>query len=182
MELRSEVISVLAIITFMILLIFALYMLNDFYICSSDPSARECKAFRQADKITKAKNGSNKDYFIALLGELCNDGIWPLPYIGAAILTPLSMFLIGVPITVRNFATMFLISFIVVYFMFTFFGHHYAKIIAKRTSEFIRSDCSECIQNKQNTTEGVCLTESDIKDETHFNPEFSFNPETHIGM
>ena len=131
-----ELIAILAIITFIILLICALFMLNNFYICDS----HSCKAFKQAGKVSSVKG--TKEYVIALLGELCNDGIWPFPYIGASILTPLSLWFVGIPLTVKNFAIVFFVSFVVIYFMFTFFGHHYGKVIAKYTAEYIRSNCT----------------------------------------
>lgn len=109
-------------------------MLINFYVCDS----QNCKAFNCASQ--KGATGS-KEYTLALLGELYNDGIWPLPYIGAAILTPLSLWFIGVPITVLTFAKVFLVSFIVIYFLFSFFGHHYIKFISLYVSNYIQSNC-----------------------------------------
>jgi hypothetical protein len=129
-----QIIEILAIITFIVLLGASIFMLLNFYVCDS----QNCKAFKIAGN--KAPEDT-KEYVIALLGELGNDGIWPLPYIGAAILTPLSLWFIGIPITVVNFAILFFVSFVIMYFMFSFYNHHYIKFIARYTAEFIQSDC-----------------------------------------
>ena len=131
-----------AIIAFIILLGAACFMLVNFYICDSF----SCKAFDEAGN--KAEKGT-KAYAIALLTELYNDGIWPIPYIGAAILTPISLWFIGIPITVRNFAIMFFVSFVTIYFMITFFGHHYIRIISNYSIEYIRQNCPN------NTSPGI---------------------------
>lgn len=129
-------VEILAIIAFVVLLAAACYMLISFYVCDS----HNCKAFDEA--ANKAPVGT-KSYIIALMGELYNDGIWPIPYIGASILTPLSLWFIGIPITVRNFAIMFFVSFVTIYFMLTFFGHHYIRIISNYTIEYIRESCPD---------------------------------------
>lgn len=129
-----ELIDILAIITFVILLVFAIAMLINFYVCDS----QKCKAFDQARK--QAIPGT-KEYNIILLEEMYNDGIWPIPYIGAAILTPLSLWFLGLPINVRNFAILFFVSFVVIYFMFTFFGHHYVRPITKDVVKYIENVC-----------------------------------------
>lgn len=129
-------IEIFAIIAFVILLIASVYMLVSFYVCDS----QQCKAFKQAEDT--APRGS-KEYAITLLGELYNDGIWPFPYIGAAILTPLSLWFIGVPITVKNFAIVFLVSFITIYFLFSFFGHHYVRFVSSYVANYIQTNCPD---------------------------------------
>ena len=117
-------------------------MLIDFYVCDS----HNCKAFDQAAK--KGERGT-EEYVLALLGEFGNDGIWPLPYIGAAILTPISLWFIGDKITVKNYAIVFFVSFFVFYALLAFFMHHYAKFISKYVQEYI--------QNDDNTTNSTIL-------------------------
>lgn len=143
----------LAILAFIVLLFSAIFMVLQFYVCDSE----NCKAFTDADEV--APRGS-KDYTIALLNNLYNDGIWALPYIGAVIITILTLWLIGVPITVKTFAIVFLISFIVIYFLFSFFGHHYIKFIATYVAEYIDNECpgvntnvNTIEDNKQNNNE-----------------------------
>jgi hypothetical protein len=133
-EYKMELIDVVAIITFVILLICAIAMLINFYVCDS----HKCKAFDQASKVGLP---GTKEFTIALLEEMYNDGIWPIPYIGASILTPLSLWFLGVDITVRNFAIIFFVSFVVIYFMLAFFGHHYIRPITKTVTKYIENVC-----------------------------------------
>jgi hypothetical protein len=150
-------IEILAIFSFFVLLASAIYLLLNIYVCDS----HKCKAFNYAE--TKGPPDT-KRYIIALLGELCNDGIWPLPYIGAAILTPLSLWFIGMPMTVKNFAFLFFISFVVIYMMFSFFIHHYINIISRYTSENIR----ENYPTSQNLT--ISQQETNLREGTIHKP------------
>lgn len=166
MELWPEA---LAIVSFLVLLAASVFMILQFYVCDN----HNCKAFQEADEV--APRGT-KDYVIALLNELYNDGIWPLPYIGAAIVAPLSLWLLGVPITVRNFAIVFLVSFIVIYFLFSFFGHHYVKFISNYVSNYIEDNCPTLT-----TTDNIEVQEDQresIENLTHDNvtisPQFEF--------
>lgn len=127
-------IDIAAIVVFFILLAGAVFMLIGFYVCDS----RKCKAFEQSKETALP---GTKPYLIALLSEMYNDGIWPFPYIGAAIATPLCIWFLGVPLTVRTFAIMFFVTFVVIYFMFTFFGHHYIRPISAYVSEYIQDVC-----------------------------------------
>ena len=120
-----------AFVCFCILLIASVYMLIDFYICDNN----QCKAFHVASR--DSEEGS-QDYILSLLRDLGFDGVWPLPYIGAAILTPLGLWLMRIPITTRNFGLFFFISFVVIYFLFSFYNHHYLKFIARYISENIQ--------------------------------------------
>jgi hypothetical protein len=166
-------IEIIAIIAFVILLMSSIFMLTQFYICDHE----NCKAFNQAEK--KAPKGT-KEYVIVLLNELYNDGIWPIPYIGASILTPLSLWFIGVPINVRNFAILFFVSFVVIYFMFTFFGHHYIKFISAYTSDYIRESCpnSEELNPPQSD---IILNHNDGKEDKDI-PGKSFFPSFTDGL
>jgi hypothetical protein len=149
-------IEIIAIIAFIVLLGAAIFMLVNFYVCDS----HNCKAFNEAaDKAPV----DTKAYMIALMGELYNDGIWPIPYIGASILTPLSLWFIGIPITVRNFAIMFFVSFVTIYFMLTFFGHHYIRIISNYTIEYIRDSCPDNL-NMDTTINTPVYNEDDEND------------------
>lgn len=122
-----------AVVAFFVLLASALFMLWSFYICDND----SCKVFTDAGN--DAPPGS-KDYVLSLLNNTFRDGIWPLPYIGATILTPLSLWFLRVPITVLNFAIVFFISFATTYFVFAFFGHHYIRPITDYTANWIEEN------------------------------------------
>jgi len=125
-----NIISMLAILTFITLLIAAILMIYNFYICDS----YACKGFDQADK--KYPRGTKK-HTITVLEEFCNDGMWPLPFVGAAILTPISLWFIGATISVKNFAILFFVSFATIYFLFSFFIHHYVKPLSKYVIKYL---------------------------------------------
>lgn len=137
----------LAILAILVLLAASVYMLLNMYVCDNF----NCKAFTDADEV--APRGS-KEYTIALLNNLYNDGIWALPYIGAVVAAVLILWFIGVPVTVKTFAIVFLVSFIVMYFLFSFFGHHYIKFIANYVADYIEEDCP-------GVTDAVCAKEAD---------------------
>jgi len=86
------------------------------------------------------------------MGEFFNDGMWPLPYIGAAILTPLSLWFIGSPITILNFAILFFVSFATFYFILAFFGHHYVNFVVDYTTDYIRGTLNQPITTKPQVT------------------------------
>lgn len=115
--------QIIAIIGFTVLLVLSLYMLCSFYVCDS----HNCRAFNIAN--SSGNEPGSTGYISVLLNETFNDGIWPIPYIGAACATPLIIWLLGIPMTVRTFGLTFLIIFLVIYFMFSFFGHHYVRPI-----------------------------------------------------
>lgn len=130
----TYLVQIIAILAFFVLLGAAVYMIIMFYICDN----HNCKAFNDAADVAPEET---KEYTIALLDGLYSDGIWPLPYLGAAVLTGLSLWLIGQPITVRNFAIVFIISFIVIYFLFAYLGHHYINFISTYASNYIQNNC-----------------------------------------
>lgn len=129
-----EIIDIVAIIIFAILLLLSIFTLFQLYLCDD----QNCKAFNQAKK--KGQPGT-KEYTIALLEELCGNTMWQLPYIGATLLTFLSLWFIECPITVRNFTILFLISFVVIYIVFCFFINHHIQFIVSYVNNYIRNDC-----------------------------------------
>lgn len=150
--------EIIIIITFFFLLGAAILMLIGFYICDS----QTCKAFLTAnDKATP----ESKQYILALLAEMYNDGIWPIPYIGATIATGLSLFFLGFPVNVVTFAIMFFVIFVTIYFMFTFFGHHYVKPITRYVSDYVDDNCPNPTTSISNDN-----LNSQIKFDNYFEP------------
>jgi hypothetical protein len=148
-----------AVIAFLILLAASIFMLINFYVCDS----QNCKAFNEAAKV--APKGT-KAYTIALLQEFFNDGIWPLPFIGGAIAAPLILWFVRIPITILNFITVFLVTFIVIYFMFAFFGHHYINFIAAYVISFIEANCPSAVTaGDLPATDPQVTTQTDLKEE-----------------
>ncbi len=125
---------------FFLMLIIAILLLVNFYICDSS----QCKGF---DDAAKAGEPGSKNHILALLDSLFADGLWPIPYIASAILTPIALYFADIPITVKNFAIIFLISFIVNYFMLLFISHHYVKFIKSNVNNYIVDNCQNNINN-----------------------------------
>lgn len=146
----TPVINVLAVICFFILLVASVWMLVSFYVCDS----HNCKAFNDAG--SQAEPGT-KEYVQEVLYQEFNDGIWPIPYIGAAILTPLSLWFLQIPITILTFAILFFVSFVTIYFMLGFFGHHYINPITKYVSDWIEDSC-----NVTSSVNNVCSTNNNF--------------------
>lgn len=131
-----------ATLAFFVLLGAAIYMLIAFYVCDS----HNCTAFRTAGET--APDDTNL-YVTTLLYEMYNDGIWPIPYIGGAIATALALWFLNIKFTTYNFGIMFFTVFVVLYFMFSFFGHHYINPISDYVQDYINTSCGDpvCINN-----------------------------------
>lgn len=134
-----------ATLAFFVLLGAAIYMLVAFYICDS----QNCTAFRTAGE--KAEQGTSL-YATTLLYEMYNDGIWPIPYIGGAIATTLGLWFLNVKVNPLNFGILFFTIFVVLYFMFSFFGHHYINPISDYVQEYITDTCGPqvCLVPEEN--------------------------------
>jgi hypothetical protein len=120
------------------LLIFAIIMLYNFYICDS----YNCKAFTDAQQ--KYQIGT-KNYYIDLLNNVYGDGFWCFPYIGASILSFLSFWFLNIPNTLYNFGLLFFVSFCVIYFTYAYLGHHHIKIINDYIASYIYNNCTDNI-------------------------------------
>lgn len=150
--------EILLIIAFLALLGASIYMIYTFYICDD----QTCKPFDVA--ASKAPLGS-REYVKSLLFELYNDGIWPMPYIGSAILTPLCLWLLGLPLNIKTFAILFFVSFVVIYFIFSFFGHHYIRPISTYVMSYVERSCDELpgvtISSNNVLSEFVCANDTE---------------------
>ena len=128
-----DLFDVIALILYFILLLASIFMIIQFYSCDD----HTCKAYKVAAK--EGPEGS-QEFTLALLFELYNDGVWPLAFVGSAILTGLFFYFAQVPFTVRSYMIFFLVGFIVVYFLFAFMAHHYVKPIALSVGNFLDSN------------------------------------------
>jgi hypothetical protein len=116
-------VEVLTVLAFLCLLGVALYLVSEFYICDGE----RCVLFRRQLDIEGVLTGALRD------------GLWPVPYIGAAILTTLTLWIKGEKFTPRSFAISFLIAFIVMYLGLSFLGHHYLQPILDHIRDYIQS-------------------------------------------
>ncbi len=148
-------IELLAIITFIALLILSVIIIINVYTCDNF----NCKAFNEAAAVAEP---GTPEYATTILWETFNDGIWPIPYIGAAILTPLSLWFLGMPITVLNFAILFFVSFVTIYFMFSFFGHHYLRPLTKYVADYIEDNCLADDNIGEEADNNVCINPDSI--------------------
>lgn len=126
--------EILAFLAFWALLGAAIFMMLAFYVCDG----QSCKPYVTAETVAPP---GTQEYVLTVLNEFATDGVWPIPYIGAAILTPLCLWFLKIPITILNFGVLFFVSFVIIYFMFSFYNHHYVKMISQYTSNYIRSNC-----------------------------------------
>lgn len=128
----TNVIQAIFIVAFVLLLGMALALLFLNLICDN----HTCKIYTDAKE---AGPPGSKEYTESLLNDLFSDGIWPYPYIAATILTAISLWFLRIPITVLNFWVIFLISFITIYFIFVFFGHHYLRPITLSLTQYVEN-------------------------------------------
>lgn len=161
------VISALLIIVFFILLFLAIVFISEFYICDN----YNCKVFICSEN--KAPRGT-KEYVISLLNEFYTDGVWPLPYVGAAIITPLALWFLDICITVKNFAIIFIISFLVIYFIIAFFLHHGFKFVVEYATGYIAKNCP-------NTNDlGICMKDMVENDNLEKNIPVTFSTPVNV--
>lgn len=126
--------EIIVFLAFWALLGAAIFMMISFYVCDN----QTCKPFVTAEQ---AGPTGSKEYTLSVLNEFGRDGIWPPAYIGAAILTPLCLWFLRIPITILTFGVLFFISFVIIYFMFSFYNHHYLRFINENTTNFIQNNC-----------------------------------------
>ena len=126
------------IIAYFVLLIFSIIMLYNLYICDS----YNCKAFTDAQN--KYPVGT-KNYYIDLLNNVYGDGFWCFPYIGASILSFLTFWFLNIPNTLYNFGILFFVSFCVIYFTYSYLGHHHIKVINDYIVDYISDNCTDNI-------------------------------------
>lgn len=121
------------VLIYLVLVLASIYMLVTFYVCDS----HKCKVFRMAER--KGATGS-KENLLSVLDDVGEDGVWPVPFLAASILTFLTLWFLGCEITVRNFALLFFVSFAVFYFIINFFIHHYIKPVTEYAADYIKNN------------------------------------------
>ena len=132
---------ILIIIIIIILIVVSVDLIRLGYICDF----HKCRAFQKADK--KGVTGS-APYITELTNNICNEGLWPWALLGSIIIGPVSLWLMRRPINIIDFGIIFLVSFIVIYFTLSFFGHHYVKPIISEVNKHINDNCI-CIANEE---------------------------------
>ena len=123
-------------ISYICLLLFSFVMLFKFYTCDN----HTCKAFIDAENSATV---GTKKYYIELLNNIFNDGVWCFPFVGASISTLLCFWFLNIPITLNNFGLLFFVTFCVVYFSFAYFGYHYVKVITEFIGLYMKDNCTD---------------------------------------
>ena len=129
-----SVINIALIFAYIVLLIFSLCLLFNNYICDN----KVCGPFIKS--LTKS---TPKDQNISLLESLCSDGMWPFAFIASSILSGLFFATLPVMLTSKTFTISFLLGFLVIYSIMSFFIHHYVYPIKNHIIDYIRDDNQE---------------------------------------
>ena len=122
--------SVGLIIVYVLLLILAIYLLLNGFICDD----HTCRPMMDA----KAKTKTSKKEQLYLLSDLCQEGLWPFAYIASSILAGLIFSILPMHLDIKTYTVVFLVTFIVFYCIIGFFIHHYVVPIKKYIMEYIQ--------------------------------------------
>lgn len=123
--------SVGLIIVYVLLLIFAIHLLINGYICDDHTCSPMIKAKKQSTR---------KKEQLHLLTDIGQDGIWPFAYIASSILCALFFSILPMLLTIQTFIVVFLVTFIVFFCIIGFFIHHYIVPIKKYIMTYIEND------------------------------------------
>ena len=115
-------------LVYLILLVMAIILITNIYVCDD----YTCTVFNPICK-------DNKKQLLHLLDKLCEDGVWPFPYITASILTCLIVSILPIYFSIRSFIIVFLVSFIVFYCILAFMIHHYVIPIKQYIIDYINT-------------------------------------------
>lgn len=126
--------DIFIIIVFIILLAFALYLYIQYFLCDN----YTCKAYTMA--ADKTQNEQERMSF--LVNNLGGHSIWPLAYIASSIITFFVFWLLNEKPEVKKCLIIFLISFITIYFLISFFFHHYLKPMTFYVDQEIKKHCN----------------------------------------
>lgn len=130
----GDPISILVVVIVIFLLIFAIVLILKVHVCDFG-----CKALDEAKN--KAGNDESIDYYIYVLNEIGKDGIWPIAFIGSMVITLIFFWAYkNVEWDVRNLFLCFFLSFITIYFCFSFYIHHNIVPLRENVSTYIQKN------------------------------------------
>ena len=121
------VLHIALIFFYILLLCFSIILLLNIYLCDQ----YTCIPFTGLQS-TKQKQ------IIDLTDKIGEDGIWPFSYIGSSILTALSFSFMPIKLNIKNVTTIFLLFFLIMYSIMSFYVHHYIIPIKKYLKENIK--------------------------------------------
>lgn len=127
-------ISILVVVIVIFLLIFAVVLIFKVHVCDFG-----CKALEEAE--AKAGNDDSLDYYIFVLNEIGRDGVWPIAFIGSMAITLIFFWIYRkIEWDVRNLFLCFFLSFITIYFCFSFYIHHNIIPLKEKVSDYIQKN------------------------------------------
>ncbi len=124
-----KICTITLILVYIILLIFAIFLLCNGFICDE----HTCRPMVEAKK----KNKTLKKEQLHLLDNLCQEGLWPFAYIASSILCGLFFSILPMILDIRTYTVVFLVTFLVFYCIMGFFIHHYVVPIKKYVMNYI---------------------------------------------
>lgn len=139
----QRVLNIIVGIIYFLLLILALYIYISYYLCDN----YTCKAYTIAENKTETE----KEKVEYIVNNLAGHSTWPIAYIAASILTFASFWLARLDWDIYTIAIVFLVSFLTVYLIISFWGHHYIKPMSMYVNKFIDENCPE--ENSTNSSE-----------------------------
>lgn len=137
------------IFVYVILLIFAIHLLLNNYICDE----------HTCSPMVKAKNTPTvKSEQLYLIDNLGQDGIWPFAYLASSILAGLFFSIFPGILNISNYTIVFLVTFLVFFAIMGFFIHHYVVPVKK----YIRTYIDDNIENNSDIDNICSLNYDDI--------------------
>jgi hypothetical protein len=116
------------IIVWIILLIVALSLFIKFFICDKQTCVPFMK-FKQFD--------NEKDGMLYLLNGITHNSTWPIAYIGSSICTVLVLWIANSAFDIRKSFITFITIFLVIYFLLSFYLHHYIRPVGSFVADYI---------------------------------------------
>jgi hypothetical protein len=126
-----QLICITVAIIYILLLIFAIMVLINHFICDE----HTCNIFTYA-----LKNVGNKSQVIFLLNHLCEDNIWPYAFITSSIISFLFFSILPIDFNLLYFIVTFFLSWLIFYALMSFLLHHYVIPIKDSIINFIKNN------------------------------------------
>ena len=138
--------TILLIMVYIILLIFAIHLLGTNFICDDHTCSPMIKAKKHTSKLEQ----------LHLIDHLCAEGIWPFGYIASSILSGLFFSIFPHILNISTYTVVFLVTFLVFYAIMGYFIHHYVVPIKKYIRKYINDNIDDNIDdNIKNNIDGI---------------------------
>lgn len=115
---------------YLLLLIWAIYILINSFICDEHTCTIFTSAFKQAE---------NKSQILFLLNHLCEETIWPYAFIASSIISFLFFAILPIKLTLFYFLVTFFLSWLIFYALISFLVHHYVIPMKETIIDYIKN-------------------------------------------